>query len=107
MLSAFIMCMALLFLTGSNLLIYPPGTSAKKDQTAQNSQNNPQGPVEEKPGSGFNNNILEEYVHETHPLRHAHMLIARVIYIHTGHEELQEMHSDLHTPPPKSPRCFC
>ena len=98
---ALVMIACLFFLTGANFFIYPQHMVSKQ-QVAARSGNDPQGPVEEKPASATGLSIQEEYVHETHTIKQGSFSIRRLPYKFPASEALQEVHSDLTTPPPKS-----
>ena len=97
---ALIMIGSLLLLTGANFIVYPQHLVCKYLSSTR-SGNDPQGPVEEKPASSIGLNIQEEYMHETHAMKPGSFSIPRVPYKFPASEDLQEVHSDLTTPPPK------
>lgn len=105
-LSAIILFFCLFFLTGANFVVYPSSLTCTQANHKPSSQNDPQGPVEEKPGTGCNAglSVQEEYVHDTQLPHQIHIVSLMQVFHHTDSEDLRDVHHDLLTPPPKP---FC
>ena len=92
----------LVFLTGINLFIYPPvqwDCAAVIDETTENPDSFPV-PVEEKSETSSSASIIEEFLHNSHYLELSWLDKMAIQKIHNA-EQLQIMHYELWSPPPK------
>lgn len=98
-LSVLIMIVGLLFLTGSNFLIY---SHQQEELVCQQDSQEAPTPVEEKSKSSTGSiNIQEEYLHEKHSFKELTWLNDLLRHRIMDAEKLQIVHYELVSPPPK------
>jgi hypothetical protein len=94
------MCSCLAFLTGINIFIYPSDSIAiNSDESIPEDKSFPV-PVEEKSETSTSTSIIEEFLHNSHDLELSWFEKMSIQKIHNA-EQLQIVHYDLWSPPPK------
>lgn len=95
------MCLCLVFLTGINFFVYPPGEKEIISCNANSEEkSSPVSPEEERSERSGTNSIIEEFLHHSHGLELSWFEKMSIQRIHDA-AQLQIVHYELLVPPPE------